>query len=116
MPCLHYILDDADNIIPCDRDTWAAWIVRSSLAPRRRVLRADCVADGLVITVFVGLADSDPNIPPCMYETIVFHGPGQVAHASYATREEAAEGHLSLVRGLTEMTGDPLASIIVELG
>ncbi len=109
-----YILDDADEPLPCDEMRWYAWWSLAR-ATNREVIGATRVApDGMgteqlsrasdegicVSTVFLG---RDINRwswePPLLYETLVFID-GQILHASqchYPTRAAALLGHQGMV-------------------
>lgn len=85
----YYILEGRE-IIPVDCLTWAKWFERA----KNRVIARDAFEDVLVSTVFLGLDHQwIPDLPPLLFETMIFGGRHDQYQARYSTYDEALEGH-----------------------
>lgn len=84
--------------VPCeDLLQWANWFENAE-----RHVAEDRVGEARVSTVFLGL---DHNFgregPPILFETMVFGGPCDGEQNRYATWDEAAQGHQTMLKRLT---------------
>lgn len=88
---LYYILGDDGEAVETDPFTWADWFETSDTT---RQLAHTVVGPYLVSTVFLGLnLGWDHDVPPLVWETMVFRDGHGCDCRRYATRREALDGH-----------------------
>lgn len=80
----YVVLDDANNVVLCDGDTWIKWHLKPGNTERRIIKRT-----GNVSTVFLATTLDDETGP---FETIDF-GLDESNETRYATYQEALDGH-----------------------
>ena len=94
----HYILDENNNLMPVDLETYWQWFKaqdEKGEASRRIVKQRHWPLNSIMVsTVFLGL---DHNFfwggPPLVFETLVFGGPLDQEMDRYSTYDEAVRGH-----------------------
>ena len=96
-----YILDENDQPIPVDCLVAAKWMEEHN---QRRVVGHDSLPDGsLLSTAFLcldhGMGRSDG---PVLYESLWFGGPHDGHQRRYKTKQEAIEGHASMLESYGE--------------
>ena len=101
---MKYILDDNDNVMPCeDVMKWGKWFEENRI--RRILCRTHVTPDVYVSTVFLAL-DHGLGHPlqskPILWETMVVGLKGDIAeeyegYERYDSREDAIKGHLEMV-------------------
>lgn len=106
---MKYILDDNDNVIPCeDTMKWGKWFEENRI--RRILCRTHVTPDVYVSTVFLCL-DHGLGHPlqskPILWETMVVGLKGDIAeeyegYERYDSREDAIKGHLGMVDKVKE--------------
>ena len=100
-----YILDDKNNVVPCnDLLEWAAWFEANH--SRRRV-DFNQVGDYKISTVFLGLDHRfTGDGPPILFETMVFKGKdaGGEEQERCCTWDEAVEMHHKMVAKYRRLT------------
>lgn len=109
-----YILDEAGNPQPePDLLKWGKWLETGN----RRV-KQDTLPNGVkVSTVFLGLDhsfrfgdDRFTDLPPVLWETMIFGGPHDQYQDRYTSKEAALEGHeyaLKLAKGEVSLADNP---------
>jgi hypothetical protein len=94
-----FILDEAGEVIPVDLSTWAAWLethdgrIAETLIPGPYGAR--------ISTVFLGLdhrLDRDSDLPPLLFETMIFGGEEDGSAWRTSTRAEALACHNLVVK------------------
>lgn len=93
---LFYILDDADQPIPCAAMKWAKWFERRE----NTIVQQEEVCGLWVSTVFLGLDHNyHPEGLPLLWETMIFDSGVQYGdyQRRYSSRKDAEAGHAMAV-------------------
>jgi len=94
---MHYILDEANNAIPCpNTDEWVTWYKDNE---KRRCTASEAIGEVLVSTVFLSLNHGSVE-KPMLWETMIFGGKHDQAQKRYGTHAEALEGHNLAVKNI----------------
>ena len=91
-----YILKDKFTVPVRDVLDWARWFETAD-----RCVARDVVDGAVVSTVFLGTNHQFGDGPPLLFETMVFGGPMDQCCDRYASWDEAAAGHVSIVVQVT---------------
>lgn len=110
-----YILDDADEAVPCYNTlAWAGWMEGAREAGRLRIAHdldeGDAARQIEVSTIFMGVDHNFAGSTPILFETMAFRYNGNDREPiydltrRYSTRAEAMEGHQRVCQILMQAT------------
>jgi len=95
MKGLYYILDENNNVIPCDDVlVWGEWFSNFN---RRQVANTKVIEGVKVSTVFIGINHSWRYGQLHIFESMIFGGISDGYTERYSTWEEAEKGHHQIV-------------------
>ena len=94
----HYILDVNNNPVASSEHDWAKWF-----ATQNRVIRRTETDNGIVSTVFTGLASR--NNGPFLWETLIMGGTMNGEMDRYSSHDDAVKGHWSYVKKILNQEG-----------
>jgi hypothetical protein len=108
-----YVLDKNNEPVQADTLVAAQWLEENT---QKRVVACDEMPDGSVLsTVFLCLDHSmGRSDGPVLYESLWFDGPHDGHQRRYKTRQEAVEGHASMLQEYGEYLvymADKLANV-----